>query len=112
MKFYHNARCTKSREALQLLKDRGLEPEIVEYMKEPLTPTELDEVIDKLKMEPQELLRTNEKVWKEQFADKELTSEEILLSMIEYPELMQRPILVNGEKARVGRPPEKVLEIV
>lgn len=112
MKFYHNARCAKSREALQLLQNKGIEPEIVEYMKEAITPGELEEVIDKLGLEPTELLRTKESVWKEEFADKELTPDEVILAMIEYPQLMERPILVNGNKARLGRPPEKVLEII
>lgn len=112
MKFYHNARCSKSRETLQLLQKKGIEPEVVEYMKEPITPGELEEVIGKLGLEPLELLRTKEAVWKEEFADKELTPDEVILAMIEYPQLMERPILVHGDKARLGRPPERVLEII
>lgn len=112
MKFYHNARCAKSREALQLLHDKGINPDIVEYMKEPITPDELNELLDKLDMEPHDLIRKKEKVWKEEFADKELSPDELVLVMIEHPKLMERPILVNGDKARVGRPPEQILEIV
>lgn len=112
MKLYHNPRCTKSREALHLLQEKGLEPELVLYMKEPLLPTELEGLLKKLKMSPSQLVRTKEKVWKEEFSEKELTEEEILLSMIEYPELMERPILENGDRAAVGRPPEKILEIL
>ncbi|MGB0176347.1 MAG: arsenate reductase (glutaredoxin) [Owenweeksia sp.] len=112
MKLYHNPRCRKSREALELLNNRGLQPELVLYMKEPLMPTELQELLDKLNMQATELVRNKEDVWKEEFADKELTDEEVLLAMIEYPQLMERPILENGDKAIIGRPPEKVLEII
>lgn len=112
MNFYHNARCTKSREALQLLQDKNINPEIIEYMKEPLTPADLEDILDKLDMDAIDLVRKKEAIWKEEFADKELTEDEVILAMIEYPQLMERPILVNGDKAKVGRPPEGVLEIV
>lgn len=112
MNFYHNARCTKSREALQLLQDKNINPEIIEYMKEPLTPADLEDILDKLDMDAIDLVRKKEAIWKEEFADKELTEGEVILAMIEYPQLMERPILVNGDKAKVGRPPEDVLEIV
>lgn len=112
MNFYHNTRCTKSREALQLLQDKNINPEIIEYMKEPLTPADLEDILDKLDMDAIDLVRKKEAIWKEEFADKELTEDEVILAMIEYPQLMERPILVNGDKAKVGRPPEDVLEIV
>lgn len=112
MRYYHNPRCAKSREGLQLLTDKKVVPEIVDYMKEPLTPAELSEVIDKLGISPEDLIRKKEKVWKEEYADKELTGEELILAMIEYPRLMERPILVNGDKAAIGRPPEDLLKIV
>ena len=111
MKLYHNPRCQKSREALALLEDKAEKPELVLYMTEPLLPNELEELIEKLDINPIELVRTKEKVWKEEFADKELTDYEVVLAMIEYPQLMERPILEKGEKAVVGRPPEKVLEL-
>ncbi len=112
MKLYHNPRCRKSREALKLLEEKGLQPELVLYMKEPILPDDLSALLRKLKMEAGELVRTGEKVWKEEFADKELTDDEIVLAMIEYPQLMERPILETDGKAIVGRPPEKVLELV
>lgn len=112
MKLYHNPRCQKSREALQLLHDKGLEPELVLYMKEPLVPHDLEELLGKLHIPAIDLVRVKEKVWKDEFVDKELTDDEVLLAMIEYPQLMERPILENGERAVVGRPPEKVLDIV
>lgn len=112
MKFYHNNRCKTSREALDMLKLKGHDPEVVEYMKEPLTQNELSEIVQKLDMSPEDLIRKNEATWKEEFADKELTHDELVLAMIEHPRLMQRPILVNGDKAAVGRPKENLLEIV
>jgi arsenate reductase len=112
MRYYHNPRCAKSREGLQLLTEKGIVPEIVEYMKEPMTPAELNELIDKLGISADELVRKKEKIWKEEYADKELTGEELVLAMIENPRLMERPILVNGNKAAIGRPPENLLEIV
>lgn len=104
MKIYHNPRCTKSREALVYLEEKGLETEVIKYMDEPLTPDELRDLLDMLDMEAIELVRTNEDIWKEQFRDKELDEDELILAMIEYPELMQRPIVVNGNQAVVGRP--------
>ncbi len=112
MVLYHNTRCSKSRETLQLLESKNVNPEIVEYMKEPITPGDLEEILDKLDMDAIDLVRKKEAIWKEEFADKELTEDEVILAMIEHPQLMERPILVNGDKARVGRPPEDVLEII
>lgn len=112
MKYYHNARCAKSREGLKLLEEKGVQPTVVEYMKEPLTPAELRGLLDKLGLRPEELLRTGEKLWKEEFAGKELTDDELILLMIEHPRLMQRPILEKGDKASLGRPPERLLELL
>ena len=112
MKYYHNPRCAKSREGLNLLREKGHDPEVVEYMKEPPTQNELSDILQKLEMNPEDLIRKKEEIWKEEFADKELTHDELILAMIEEPRLMERPILVNGEKAAVGRPPENLLDIV
>tara|TARA_R110000850_G_scaffold61312_1_gene140100 strand:+ start:174 stop:512 length:339 start_codon:yes stop_codon:yes gene_type:complete len=112
MKFYHNTRCSTSRGGLELLQEKGINPEIVEYMKEPLTPNELSDIISKLDIDPMDLVRTKEKIWKEEFADKELTYDEVILTMIEHPQLMERPILVNGDKAAIGRPIKQMLEII
>ena len=112
MKYYHNPRCAKSRSGLALLEEKGVRPEVIEYMKEPLRPEELDELLGKLNMPAAELVRKNEKVWKEEFKDKELTEDELILAMIEYPNLMERPILEKGDKAVVGRPTEKLLEML
>ena len=82
--------------------EKGLVPEVVDYMKEPLTPVELSEVIKKLGITASDLIRKKEKIWKEEFSDKELTDEELVLTMIENPRLMERPILVNGATGGVG----------
>ena len=87
-------------------------PEIIDYMKEPMTPAELTELINKLGISAGDLVRKKEKLWKEEFADKELSEEELVLTMIENPRLMERPILVNGEQAAIGRPPENLMEII
>lgn len=112
MIYYHNPRCTKSREGLALLQEKGIAPEIRLYMEDPLTPDEMEDLVDVLDIEPSSLLRRDEKVWKEEYRDLELTEDEILLLLIEHPQLMQRPILVNGNKAAVGRPVEELLGVV
>ena len=112
IKIYHNPRCTKSRQALQLLQEKGIEPQIIEYIKNPITESELWEVIEKLDIEPIELVRNKETDWKENFKGKDLDENEVVFAMIEYPKLMERPIIVNGDKAVVARPTEKLLEIL
>ncbi len=112
MKYYHNPRCRKSREGLALIEEKGLKPEVIEYMKEPLSPSDLMDLLDKLDMDALDLIRTKESIWKEEFKDKELDEEELVLAMIECPQLMERPILENGDKAVVGRPSEKLLELI
>lgn len=108
MQYYHNPRCTKSRQGLAYLEEKGLKPEVILYQKEPLSPDTLEDILDKLDMEARELIRDKEQVWKEEFADKELDDDELILAMIEYPQLMERPILVNGDKAAIGRPTENL----
>ena len=113
MKIYHNPRCRKSRETLQLIQDAGIEPEIIEYLKETPTVDELDDILKKLKLEPQEVMRTGEAVYKElKLKDKELTRQQALKVMVENPKLIERPIVVKGKKAILGRPPENVNELL
>jgi arsenate reductase len=114
MKIYHNPRCQKSREALALLESKGVEAEVRLYMKdeESMTATELQEVLDALDMEAIELVRTKEALWKEEYKDLELDEDEIILAMIENPRLMERPIVMNGDKAVVARPAEKLNEVL
>lgn len=112
MIYYHNPRCKKSREGLALLQERQLEPQIRKYLEDPLTPDELRTLLAKLELPARELIRTTEPDWKAHFQDKELLEEELILAMIEYPKLMQRPILEKEDRAVLGRPPEQLLEIL
>ena len=112
MEVYHNPRCRKSREAVQLLEERGISFEIVEYLKEVPTENELTTLIIKLGIKPEKLLRKGEADYKENFKGKELTDSEWIQAMIKYPKLIERPIVVKGDKAVVGRPLEKVLELL
>jgi arsenate reductase len=112
MKYYHNTRCSTSRKGLELLNSKGITPEIIKYMDNPLTPEDLERLLEKLNMEAQDLIRTKEALWKAEFADKELMEDELILLMIEYPQLMERPIAETESSARVGRPIENLLEII
>ena len=110
---YHNPRCSKSRQTLALLEDRGLEPLVVDYLKAPPSAVELQAILKKLKMKPRDLIRKGEAVYKELRLDSEsLTDEKLIRAMVENPILIERPIVVMGAKARIGRPPESVLEIL
>jgi arsenate reductase len=112
MKLYHNPRCGKSREALKLLQEKGFKPEIIEYLKNIPTHAELEDVLQKLGMRAEDLLRKNEKVFKELYKGKELSDSKWIEAMIAEPKMIERPIFINGDKAVVGRPPEKVLELI
>ncbi|MFT5336530.1 MAG: arsenate reductase [Sphingobacteriales bacterium] len=111
MKYYHNPRCSKSRQGLALLKENGIEPTIVEYLKTPLTAPELEDLLAKLGMEPEDLMRKGEADFKEQVKGKALSRTELVEMMIAFPKLIERPIFVKGNKAVVGRPGERLLEI-
>ncbi len=112
IKVLHNPRCGKSREGLKYLEDKGLEFEIIKYLDDPLTPDELVEVLRKLDKRPMDIIRTKEDIYKEEFEDKELSDEEWILAMVEYPKLIERPIVINGEKAVVARPAELIDSIL
>ena len=110
---YHNPRCSKSRQALQLLRDKGIEPIIVEYLKTPPDKSTLKALLVMLAMEPRELMRRKEKEYKELgLADPAVDDEALLEAMIEHPRLIERPVVVNGDKAALGRPPEKILDVL
>lgn len=105
---YHNPRCRKSRETLTLIQESGEDFEIVEYLKSPLSKQELKALLKKLRMQPIELLRKGEPIWKEKYKGKTLEEDQILQAMAEHPKLMERPVVVKGETAVLGRPPENV----
>jgi len=112
MKIYHNPRCRKSRETLELLRKHGIEPDIVEYLKTPPTKEELRDILRKLGIKPQDIIRKGEAIYKEQYKGKELSDEEWLDVLVQHPRLIERPIVVDGERAVIGRPPENVLQLI
>jgi arsenate reductase (glutaredoxin) len=110
---YHNPKCAKSRETLKLLEARGIEPIIVEYLKNPPSKSELADLVKLLGIEPRALLRTKEPEYKQAGLDNpKLSDSAILQAMSKYPKLIERPIVVAGKKAALGRPPEDVLKIL
>ena len=110
---FHNPRCSKSRQTMQIIESKGFSPEIVEYLKQPPDARQLGGLLDLLGLEPRELMRTKEKVYKEKHLDDpDLSRDALIEAMIEDPILIERPIVVSDGKAVIGRPPEKVLEIL
>lgn len=112
MKIYHNPRCSKSRQTLALLQEKGVEPEVVLYLDTVPTNDELKILLAKLQIRPMQLVRKGEAVWKEKFKGKELSDDEIITAMISNPKLIERPIVVKDNKAVLGRPPENALELI
>lgn len=111
MKIYHNPRCSKSRETLQLINDAGVDVEIVEYLKDIPTTADLKDLLVKLNLKPTDILRKGEAVYKEKFKNSNFNDDEWIKVMIEFPKLIERPIVVKGNKAILGRPPQNVLEL-
>ncbi len=110
---YHNPRCTKSRQTLQLLQEKNIQPEVIEYLQHPPSKKQLKEILSMLKMNARELMRKTEIEYKELGLDnKSLTEAQLITAMVENPKLIERPIVINKNKAIIGRPPEKVLEIL
>lgn len=112
IQLFHNSRCSKSRQCLALLEDSGKKFEIIKYLENPPTLAELTELISKLEIEPIDLIRKKEKLWIEEFKIKGLSLEELIEIMVKNPILIERPIVINGNKAVVARPLEKALEII
>ncbi|MDX1571547.1 MAG: arsenate reductase (glutaredoxin) [Xanthomonadales bacterium] len=110
---YHNPRCSKSRQALQLLRDRGVEPHIVEYLKTPPTTEEIERLLKLLGLEPRELMRRKESEYRDLGLDDPARSDdELIAAMHANPRLIERPIAVSGDQAAIGRPPENVLDLL
>ncbi|MES9825407.1 MAG: arsenate reductase (glutaredoxin) [Candidatus Thiodiazotropha endolucinida] len=113
VEIYHNPRCSKSRQTLQLLQDQGIDPDVVEYLKTPPDKATLGQILDMLGLEPRELMRTKEKEYKVlQLDDPSLSRDQLIDAMITNPKLIERPIVIQNGKAAIGRPPEKVLDIL
>jgi len=113
LKIYHNPRCSKSRETLKLIEEKGLEPVVVEYLKTPPDKETLRQLIQQLGIKPRELLRIHEDEYKQAGLDDDsISDEEVIAAMVKYPKLIERPIVVCDGKAIIGRPPVKVLDIL
>lgn len=109
---YHKKNCITSIKALKLLQEKGVDPELRLYMDEPPTQKELSELMKKLNCKPIDLVRTKEKLYKENYADRNYTKQEWLRILTQNPKLIERPVLVKGDKAIIGRPPEALLELL
>jgi len=113
VRIFHNPRCSKCRLTMDILNDKGVDTTVVEYLNTPPTSTELDEVLKLLGLEPRDLMRKHETPYKENNLDNpDLNREQLIQAMIDNPILIERPIIINGNKATIGRPPEKVLDIL
>lgn len=112
IKIYHNNRCSKSRSGLEVLEKSGKPFEIVKYLEDVPTEKELKDILKLLGMKPIDLVRKNESIWKELYKDKDLSDSEIIKAMVEHPKLIERPIVINGNKAVIGRPAEAILDII
>ena len=113
VKIYHNPRCSKSRQTLSILQEHGLQPQIIEYLQHPPSKAQLKQILSLLGMQPRDLMRKKEPEYKQyQLDDPQLNDEQLIEAMIQHPKLIERPIVVNGGKAVLGRPPENVLEIL
>ena len=108
MRIYHNPRCSKSRQALQLCEEAGSEIEVVEYLKTPFDEVALHDLLKKLGKKVHEIVRTKEEVYSQLELSVDSTEEEIIAAIIKYPVLLERPIVVKGDRAAIGRPPENI----
>jgi len=113
IEIYHNPRCSKSRQTLALLREKGVEPEIREYLKTPPDKETLERILGMLGIEPRDLMRKKESEYKEAGLDNaDLTRDQLIQAMVDHPRLIERPIVVTQGKAALGRPPESVLDIL
>lgn len=112
IKIYHNNRCSKSRCGLEILEKSGKKFQVIKYLENVPSVKELKDIIELLKIKPIQLVRKNEAIWKENFKNKELSDSEIISAMVKYPKLIERPIVINGKKALIGRPPELISSIL
>lgn len=112
MKIYHNPQCSKSNAALDLLQQNGIAPEVIAYLHNVPTKEELITLLDLLRLKPLQLIRTKELLFQEKFEGQNFTDEQWIDIMLQYPELIERPIVVNGDKAVIGRPVERILDLL
>ena len=108
----HNPRCRKSREGLAILEASGKEFEIIKYLEDTPDAKDMKDILNKLSISADQLLRKNEAIWKEQYKGKEMTESEIIEAMVSHPKLIERPIVIDGQRAVLGRPPERIAEFL
>jgi arsenate reductase len=112
IQIFHNNRCRKSREGLEILEKSGKDFEVIKYLEDVPSENDLKNIIKLLNIKPIELVRKNETIWKENFKGKDLSDGEIVSALIKNPKLIERPIVINGNKAIIGRPSERILDII
>jgi len=112
IRIFHNPRCRKSRETLEIIRQAGHEPEIIEYLQTPPSASELKDLLRRMDKKPEEIIRKGEDIFKLTYKGKSLTDDEWINVLVQNPKLMERPIVVNGEKVALGRPPENVKNIL
>ena len=112
LKIYHNPRCKKSREGLAIVENSRKDFEVIKYLEKTISKEELHTIIKKLNLSPIEIVRKNEKIWKENFKGKELSNNDIVNAMVAYPKLIERPIVIHNNKAIIGRPPEIIKDFL
>ena len=110
---YHNPRCSKSRQVLKLLNDQGIHPKIILYLEINLSSSDIKNILNKLGLQPREILRKSEKAYKDNdLKNLSLSDDEIIQLMVKFPKLIERPIVVKGNRAIIARPPERAFEIL
>lgn len=112
MKIFHNPRCSKSRCAMKILSEHHVEAEVVKYLEDTPSKEEIKTLLKKLGMKAVELVRKGEEIYKEQYKGRDLSEEEWIDALVQHPKLIERPIFIHGDKAVIGRPPERILEIL
>jgi len=113
VEIWHNPRCSKSRQALKLLEERGVSPKVVKYLEDPPSAPKLTKVLKMLGMEPRDLMRKKEAPYRELgLGDESRTKKELVQAMVENPILIERPVVIRGDRALLGRPPEKALDLL
>lgn len=112
IKIYHNPRCSKSRQGLQILEESGVAFKTVKYLDTSLSKSELMEILKILDISPKDLVRKGEAVWKENYKGKSLSDQEVIEAMVAHPKLIERPIVISGNKGIIGRPPENIKSIL
>ena len=112
MKIYHNPRCSKSRQTLALLEEKGINPEIILYLQDHPTKKDIQDLLSKLGIPASKLIRKGEQIFKDNYKGKDLSEEEWIDAMVKFPKLIERPIVIKGDKAIIGRPPELVLDLI